>query len=121
MKSGVEHEMPAIVTGYSVEGRERSYQVTPIDQDAYLPKGTVVTVFTAAVLAAYDARTADVRREANTKALAEMADESAALDDGGKRGLAGNAKSSASAITHRHSLDVVHARIAAYREEAEDV
>lgn len=50
--------MPATITGYSVAGRERSYRVTPIDQDAYLPKGAVVTVFTAAGLAAHDAEIA---------------------------------------------------------------
>ena len=69
--------------------------------------------------AEYDRMIADVRREAAEKALTDMANELALLDDGGKRGLAGHSKSSASAITHRHAVAVVRARAAEIREAVE--
>ena len=58
--------------------------------------------------------------EAAAKALTEAADELALLNDGGKRGLAGHSKSSASAITHRHAIAVIRARAEAYRQEREE-
>jgi phage terminase large subunit-like protein len=57
-----------------------------------------------------------VERAAAEKALTEAANELSLLDDGGKRGLAGNSKSSASAITHRHAVAVIRARAAEIRE-----
>ena len=63
--------------------------------------------------AEFDEAIAEAERAAAEKALTTMADELAALDDGGKRGLAGHSKSSASAITHRHAVAVVRARAAA--------
>ena len=65
----------------------------------------------------WDVWLAEVRREAAAKALTEAADELALLNDGGKRGLAGHSKSSASAITHRHAVAVIRARAEAYRRE----
>lgn len=63
---------------------------------------------------------AEVERAAAEKALTEAANELALLDDGGKRGLAGHSKSSASAITHRHAVAVVRARAEAYRQERKE-
>ena len=60
---------------------------------------------------------AEVEYAAAEKALTEAANELALLDDGGKRGLAGHSKSSASAITHRHAVAVIRARAEAYRQE----
>lgn len=59
---------------------------------------------------------AEVERAAAAQALTEAANELALLDDGGKRGLAGHSKSSASAITHRHAVAVIRARAAEIRE-----
>ena len=67
--------------------------------------------------AEFDRMIASVEREAAEKALTEAANELALLGDGGKRGLAGHSKSSASAITHRHAVAVVRARAEAYRQE----
>ena len=65
---------------------------------------------------AFDRWLTAVERAAAGKALTEAADELALLDDGGKRGLAGHSKSSASAITHRHAVAVIRARAEAYTE-----
>lgn len=65
---------------------------------------------------AFDRMIASVERAAAEKALTEAANELALLDDGGKRGMAGHSKSSASAITHRHSVAVIRARAEAYTE-----
>ena len=59
---------------------------------------------------------AEVERAAAEKALTGAANELALLDDGGKRGLAGHSKSSASALTHRHAVAVIRARAEAYTE-----
>ena len=67
--------------------------------------------------AEYDKWKDEVELAAAEKALNEAANELALLDDGGKRGLAGHSKSSASAITHRHAVAVVRARAEAYRQE----
>ena len=66
---------------------------------------------------AFDRMIAAIERAAAEKALTEAADELALLNDGGKRGLAGHSKSSASAITHRHAVAVIRARAEAYRQE----
>lgn len=58
-----------------------------------------------------------IERAAAEKALTDMANELSLMDDGGKRGLAGHSKSSASAITHRHAVAVIRARAEAYRQE----
>ena len=65
---------------------------------------------------AFDRWLTAVERAAAGKALTEAANELALLDDGGKRGLAGHSKSSASAITHRHAVAVIRARAEAYTE-----
>ena len=65
---------------------------------------------------AFDRMIAEVERAAAEKALTEAANELSLMDDGGKRGLAGHSKSSASAITHRHAVAVIRARAEAYTD-----
>lgn len=66
--------------------------------------------------AEFDRMIAEVELAAAEKALTDMANELSLMDDGGKRGLAGHSKSSASAITHRHAVAVLRARAAEIRE-----
>ena len=84
---------------------------------ALLAAGVDAFIHQQASYAAFDRWLAEVRREAAEKALTDAADELALLNDGGKRGLAGHSKSSASAITHRHAVAVIRARAEAYRRD----